>query len=81
MRIDGKEIEVPVIDIDAYQQIILKDKGDALLLHSKLRRVLLAKSSGNRDEASMMAIVAQKVVEKQKLESALSNMQNIGRGG
>ena len=60
----GKDIKIPVIDIDCDEQQLFTDKDAWVNLHPKLRRQLQTKFQGKRTKAALLARAAQKKVEK-----------------
>ena len=75
-KIAGKKIKVPVFNIDSDSQNIFGEEDALLSLHPKLRRQIKAGTAGKRDAKSLIARAAQKKVEKQRVQEALSNMED-----
>ena len=75
VRLAGKEIKIPVIDVDADEQTLFSDKDAWMNLHPKLRKELMTKFAGKRSDIAKKARAAQKKVEREKVKMAISSMQ------
>ena len=72
----GKKIKIPVFNIENDSQDLFDDKDVLMSLHPKLRRQIRAGIAGKRDAKSLIARVAQKKVEKERIAEAVSNMKD-----
>ena len=75
IRCAGKDLEIPIIDIDCDAQTIFSDADAVKALLPKLRRELRSTFAGKKDDDSGLARKAQKRIEQERVNRAVKDME------